>query len=111
VLARLNPANRKIEHVRAKATGETEPRNGDLSKGISPRVLLKKRYYGYANLISACCIFFLFFLKGVSMKIVIASLVSALMLLSMPTFAGSHGGGKIDCKDTKNKDHKDCQKK
>jgi len=45
------------------------------------------------------------------MKIVIASLVSALMLLSMPTFAESHGGGKIDYKDSKNKDHKDCQKK
>jgi len=45
------------------------------------------------------------------MKIVIASLISALMLLSMPTFAGSHGGGKVDCKDPKNKDHKDCQKK
>jgi hypothetical protein len=54
---------------------------------------------------------FLFLFKGVSMKIVIASLVSALMLLSMPTFAGSHGGGKIDCKDPKNKDHKECQKK
>ena len=45
------------------------------------------------------------------MKIVLASLVSALMVLSMPTFAGSHGGGKVDCKDSKNKDHKDCQKK
>jgi hypothetical protein len=54
---------------------------------------------------------FLFFFKGVSMKIVLASLVSALMVLSMPTFAGSHGGGKIDCKDPKNKDHKECQKK
>jgi len=29
------------------------------------------------------------------------------MLLSMPTFAGSHGGGKVDCKDPKNKDHKE----
>jgi hypothetical protein len=45
------------------------------------------------------------------MKIVLASLASALMVLSMPTFAGSHGGGKVDCKDSKNKDHKDCQKK
>ena len=55
--------------------------------------------------------FFILFFESDSMKIVIASLVSALMLLSMPTFAGSHGGGKIDCKDSKNKDHKDCQKK
>jgi hypothetical protein len=63
VLARLNPASRKIEHVRAKATGETEPLNGDLSKGVSPRVLSKKRYYGTVNLISECCIFFYFSLK------------------------------------------------
>jgi hypothetical protein len=63
VLARLNPANRKIEHVRAKATGETEPRNGDLSKGVSHRVLSKKRYYGYAKLISESCIFFYSSLK------------------------------------------------
>jgi len=51
------------------------------------------------------------FFESIIMKIVLASLVSALMVLSMPTFAGSHGGGKVDCKDSKNKDHKDCQKK
>ena len=45
------------------------------------------------------------------MIIVIASFISALMRLSLRTFAGSHGGGKVDCKDPKNKDHKECQKK
>jgi hypothetical protein len=63
VLAKLNPATRKIEHVRTKTTGETEPLNGDLSKGVSHRVLSKKSYYGYANLISTFCIFFYSFLK------------------------------------------------
>jgi hypothetical protein len=42
VLARLNPAAKKNEHVRAKATGETEPLNGDLSKRVSPRILSKR---------------------------------------------------------------------
>jgi hypothetical protein len=42
VLARLNPAAKKIKHVRAKAIGETEPLNGDLSKRVSPRILSKR---------------------------------------------------------------------
>ena len=33
------------------------------------------------------------------------------MLFSVKEGFGSHGGGKIDCKNPKNKDHKDCQKK
>ena len=32
------------------------------------------------------------------MKIVMTALVSAFMLMSAPSFAGSHGGGKMDDK-------------
>ncbi len=39
------------------------------------------------------------------MKTVMTALVSALMLLSAPSFAGSHGGGKMDDKKV------DCSKK
>ena len=45
------------------------------------------------------------------MKTVIAMLVSALMFLSTSAFAGAHGGGKVDCKDPKNKDNKEFVKK
>jgi len=37
-------------------------------------------------------------LEGASMKFVMTALVSAFMLVSMPSFAGSHGGGKMDDK-------------
>jgi hypothetical protein len=43
--------------------------------------------------------------KGTPMKTVMTALVSALMLLSAPSFAGSHGGGKMDDKKV------DCSKK
>jgi hypothetical protein len=39
------------------------------------------------------------------MKFVMTALVSAFMLVSMPAFAGSHGGGKMDDKKV------DCSKK
>lgn len=39
------------------------------------------------------------------MKFVMTALVSALMLVSSPSFAGAHGGGKMDDKKV------DCTKK
>jgi hypothetical protein len=56
------------------------------------------------------------FLKGVSMKIVMTALVSAFMLMSAPSFAGSHGGGKmddkkVDCSKKENEKDKACVKK
>jgi hypothetical protein len=48
---------------------------------------------------------FTFVSKGVSMKIAMALFASAFMLVSMPSFAGSHGGGKMDDKKV------DCSKK
>jgi len=56
------------------------------------------------------------FLKGVSMKIVMTALVSAFMLVSMPSFAGSHGGGKmddkkVDCSKKENETNSACVKK
>ena len=108
--ARLNIAVKKMAHLCVNV-GEIKPLNNNLGKRVSPCVLSKEGKVIFDMLISTCRLFFLTYFQGDSMKIVIASLISALMLLSMPTFAGSHGGGKIDCKDPKNKDHKDCQKK
>jgi hypothetical protein len=56
------------------------------------------------------------FPEGVSMKIVMTALVSAFMLVSMPTFAGSHGGGKmddkkVDCSKKENETNSACVKK
>jgi len=50
------------------------------------------------------------------MKIVMTALVSAFMLVSMPTFAGSHGGGKmddkkVDCSKKENETNSACVKK
>jgi len=56
------------------------------------------------------------FPEGVFMKIVITALVSAFMLVSMPSFAGSHGGGKmddkkVDCSKKENETNPACVKK
>jgi hypothetical protein len=56
------------------------------------------------------------YLKGVSMKIVMTALVSAFMLMSAPSFAGSHGGGKmddkkVDCSKKENEKNAACVKK
>ena len=40
----------------------------------------------------------IFLFQGVFMKFVMTALVSAFMLVSMPAFAGAHGGGKMDDK-------------
>ncbi|MEY3518250.1 MAG: hypothetical protein RLZ89_1110 [Pseudomonadota bacterium] len=50
------------------------------------------------------------------MKFVITAFVSAFMLLSMPSFAGSHGGGKpddkkVDCSKKENEKNPACTKK
>jgi hypothetical protein len=50
------------------------------------------------------------------MKTVMTALVSALMLLSAPSFAGSHGGGKmddkkVDCSKKENEKNAACTKK
>lgn len=50
------------------------------------------------------------------MKIVMTALVSALMLISAPGFAGSHGGGKmddkkVDCSKKENEKNPACVKK
>jgi hypothetical protein len=55
-------------------------------------------------------------LKGVSMKFVMTALVSAFMLVSMPAFAGAHGGGKmddkkVDCSKKENEKNPACVKK
>jgi hypothetical protein len=44
-----------------------------------------------------------------NMKILATALVSALMLVSTASFAGSHGGGKMD--DKKDEKKLDCSKK
>jgi hypothetical protein len=55
-------------------------------------------------------------LEGIFMKFVMTSFVSAFMLLSMPAFAGSHGGGKmddkkVDCSKKENQTNPACVKK
>lgn len=47
------------------------------------------------------------------MKLVISALISAVVLISAPAFAASHGGGKMktDCSKQENKEHQDCKKK
>ena len=56
------------------------------------------------------------FPEGVFMKIVMTALVSAFMLMSAPSFAGSHGGGKmddkkVDCSKKENEKNAACVKK
>ena len=55
-----------------------------------------------------------------NMKTLATALVSALMLVSTASFAGSHGGGKmddkkdekkLDCTKKENEKAKECQKK
>jgi hypothetical protein len=55
-------------------------------------------------------------LQGVFMKFVMTALVSAFMLVSMPAFAGAHGGGKmddkkVDCSKKENEKNPACVKK
>jgi hypothetical protein len=55
-------------------------------------------------------------LEGVFMKFVMTALVSAFMLVSMPAFAGAHGGGKmddkkVDCSKKENEKNPACVKK
>lgn len=50
------------------------------------------------------------------MKIALTALVSAFMLMSAPSFAGSHGGGKmddkkVDCSKKENEKNAACVKK
>ena len=50
------------------------------------------------------------------MKIVMTALISAFMLMSAPSFAGSHGGGKmddkkVDCSKKENEKNAACAKK
>jgi hypothetical protein len=50
------------------------------------------------------------------MKLVMSALVSALLMVSAPAFAGSHGGGKmddkkVDCAKQENADKAECKKK
>ena len=45
------------------------------------------------------------------MKLVMSALVSALLMVSAPSFAGSHGGGKMDCMAKENADKAECKKK
>ena len=50
------------------------------------------------------------------MKFVMTALVSAFMLVSAPSFAGSHGGGKmddkkVDCSKKENEKNAACVKK
>ena len=54
--------------------------------------------------------------KGVSMKIAMAFLASAFMMVSVPAFAGAHGGGKmddkkVDCSKKENEKNAACVKK
>jgi len=44
------------------------------------------------------------------MKFAITAIISAFMVLSAPAFAGSHGGGKMDCSKQENKENKACKK-
>lgn len=49
------------------------------------------------------------------MKLLITALVSAFMMVSVPSFAGSHGGAKmdkkVDCKKPENAKDKACAEK
>ncbi|MEY3924062.1 MAG: hypothetical protein RL659_1729 [Pseudomonadota bacterium] len=50
------------------------------------------------------------------MKLLVSMVASVFMLVSVPAFAGSHGGGKmddkkVDCSKKENEKHADCQKK
>ena len=50
------------------------------------------------------------------MKFLIAALSAAFMLASAPSFAGSHGGGKmddkkVDCSKKENESKPECKKK
>ena len=50
------------------------------------------------------------------MKFILTSIVSAFMLVSAPSFAGSHAGGKmddkkVDCSKKENANDKACAKK
>ncbi len=45
------------------------------------------------------------------MKLVMSALVSALLMVSAPSFAGSHGGGKMDCMAKENAEKPECKKK
>lgn len=57
--------------------------------------------------------------KGITMKTTLSILASALFLISAPSFAMSHGGGKmddkkaekVDCSKKENKDKKECKAK
>jgi hypothetical protein len=56
------------------------------------------------------------FFRGNPMKFLIAALSTAFMLASVPAFAGSHGGGKmddkkVDCSKKENEKDKACEKK
>ncbi len=48
------------------------------------------------------------------MKLIFSALVTAVMALSAPAFAASHGGGKMDdkpdCAKKENADKKECKK-
>jgi hypothetical protein len=52
-------------------------------------------------------------------KTTLSILATAMFLISAPSFAMSHGGGKmddkkaekVDCKKAENKEHKDCKAK
>lgn len=48
------------------------------------------------------------------MKLFLSAVVSAMLALSAPAFAGSHGGGKMDdkpdCTKKENADKKECKK-
>ncbi len=46
------------------------------------------------------------------MKFLLAAIASAFMFASMPSMAGSHGGGKMeDCSKKENADKAECKKK
>ena len=47
--------------------------------------------------------------EKIDMKLLVTALVSAFMLVSTASFAGSHGGGKMD--DKKDEKKVDCSKK
>ena len=58
--------------------------------------------------------------ERIDMKLLATSLVSAFMLVSTASFAGSHGGGKmddkkeekkVDCSKKENEKAKECEKK
>jgi hypothetical protein len=58
--------------------------------------------------------------ERIDMKLLVTALVSAFMLVSTASFAGSHGGGKmddkkdekkVDCSKKENEKAKECEKK